>query len=351
MPVLCSTVAVHHHGNARGAFPQDRFMMPIFYLSRHLPGLAVVLVLVLAGGSVSAQQEDLRVVVTSKPIHSLVASVMKDVGTPALLVDGTASPHTYAMRPSDAQKVQRAHVFFRVSEALEPFTARVVKALPKSVKVTTLAEAVGVKLLERRAGGAFDAHEHDTGQKGHGHKDHAHGALSPYDAHIWLDPDNAKAMAGAIVSALSAARPDLASRFAANAAALTQRIDDMAVAISRDLKPVAGKPFVVLHDAYQYFERRFGLEAIGSIQVDPDEQPSAKRITDLRRKVGALPAVCVFAEPNHQPKVVATVTEGTRARTAVLDPEGAMIDAGPELYVGLMQRLATGMKSCLSQSQ
>ncbi len=313
-----------------------------------------------------AQEVGLRVVVTSKPIHALVAGVMEGVGKPALLIDGNQSPHTYAMRPSDAQKVNRADVFFRVSEALEPFTARVVKALPRTVKVSTLADGVGVKLLERRAGGAFEANGREAagkghGQKGHdqkghdqkgvGHKVHDHGASSPYDAHVWLDPENAKSMTAAIADVLSLLRPEQAPRFNANARAMSERIDAMAAAITRDLAPVAGRPFIVLHDAYQYFERRFGLTAIGSIQVDPDEQPSAKRISDLRRKVAAAPAVCVFAEPNHQPKVVDTVTEGTRSRTAVLDPEGVMIDAGAGLYVELMQRLASAMKSCLSQAE
>lgn len=294
----------------------------------------------------------LDVVVTSKPVHALVAQVMQGVGEPALLVDGTASPHTFAMRPSDAQKVYRANVFFRVSEGLEPFTARLIKSLPKSVDVVTLAQAPGVKLLQRRSGGPFetDAHGHGAGKKAHAHKDHAKGAGEDYDAHIWLDPDNAKAIVAAVAAALARRAPEHATRLEANATALTRRIDTLAASIAADLAPVSGRPFVVLHDAYQYFERRFGLTAIGSIAVSPDEQPSAKRITDLRRKVTALPAVCVFAEPHHQPRVVTSVTEGTRARTAVLDPEGTAIPAGPELYFELMRRLADAMRTCLSAS-
>jgi zinc transport system substrate-binding protein len=112
---------------------------------------------------------ELKVVVTSKPIHALVASVMSGAGTPALLVDGPASPHTYSMKPSDAQKVHQADVFFRVSEELEPFTAKLVKALPNTVRVATLADAPGLTLLERRSGGTFEAEGHG-GAKGHGGK-------------------------------------------------------------------------------------------------------------------------------------------------------------------------------------
>ncbi len=283
-----------------------------------------------------------RVVVTSKPIHALVAEVMKGVGEPELLVDGNASPHTYAMRPSDAQRVNRAEVFFRISEGLEPFTAKIVRALPRSVKVATLAEALGVKRLPRRAGGTFEARKHS-----HAH-DHSPRGKAAYDAHVWLDPDNAKAMTAAIAAVLAERAPAHAARFRANADALSARLDKLAAKLTSDLAPVAGRPFIVLHDAYQYFEHRFGLNAVGSILVDPDEQPSAKRISDLRKKVASLGAVCVFAEPGHHPRTISSVTEGTRSRTAVLDPEGTALTPGPNLYFELMTGLATAMKDCLA---
>ena len=141
--------------------------------------------------------------------------------------------------------------------------------------------------------------------------------------------------------------PD-AARFTANAEALVPRLDARSAAIRQELASISHRPFVVLHDAYQYFERRFGLAAIGSILVDPDEQPSARRITDLRRKVAELGAVCVFAEPNHQPRIVASVAEGSAVRTAVLDPEGTMLEPGPDLYFKLMEQMASAMKGCLS---
>jgi zinc transport system substrate-binding protein len=300
---------------------------------------------VLIAQPLAAQTAGLHVVVTSKPIHALVADIMQGMGTPQLLVDGTASPHTFSMRPSDAQKLSRAGVFFRVSEALEPFTAKVVRALPRSVKTVTLAEAPGVTLLQRRTGGPFEAHKHS-----HTHGKHKHGSEPDelYDAHVWLDPANAKAMARAIASTLAEVAPAEAARFNANADALAARLDDLSAALKLELAPVAERPFVVLHDAYQYFEKSFGLSAIGSILVDPDEQPSARRISDLRRKVGQLSAVCAFAEPGQQPKIVASVTEGTPTRRAILDPEGIMLEPGPDLYFKLMRGLANTMKTCLA---
>jgi zinc transport system substrate-binding protein len=119
--------------------------------------------------------------------------------------------------------------------------------------------------------------------------------------------------------------------------------------IVRDLAPLKGKPFVVFHDAFQYFEHRFGLEAVGSITVSPETQPSAKRLTEIRRKLAALSASCVFSEPQFQAKLVAAVTEGTSARAGTLDPEGALIQPGPGAYAALLQNLAVGLKSCLAQ--
>lgn len=313
-----------------------------------VPAICAALALASAASPAAAE---ILVVVTSKPVHSLVAKVMNGIAQPSLLIEGATSPHTFSMRPSDAQKVNRADVFVRVSDELEPFTERLVKSLPKSVTVMTLSQAPGVALLQRRSGGPFELHQHGQGAKrGGAHKAHAHGSRVGYDAHVWLDPDNAKAMANDVATVLGERWPDKRAQLEANAADLSKRLDNLTKEIAADLAPVAARPFVVLHDAYQYFERRFGLGAIGSIVVSPEEQPSAKRITDLRRKVAALSAVCVFAEPNHQRKVVSSVIEGTSARTAVLDPEGATIEPGPSLYFDLMRRLSQSMRSCLSPS-
>ena len=298
---------------------------------------------------------ELKVVVTSKPIHALVASVMSGADTPALLVDGPASPHTYSMKPSDAQKVHQADAFFRVSEGLEPFTAKLVKALPSSVRVATLEDAPDLTLLERRSGGTFEAEGHG-GAKGHGGKKghgaekghgHEHGAESGHDPHVWLDPGNAKAMVHEVAKVLAEKAPEHADTFKSNAAALSDRIDALALELERELKPLAGKPFIVFHDAYQYFEKRFGLTAAGSITVSPDVQPSGKRLTELRRRVTKLGGLCVFAEPQFEPKMINAVVEGTRAKSGTLDPEGTALQAGPDLYFALMRKLAADLKSCL----
>lgn len=310
-------------------------------------------VLTLSGAlTIPAAAADLAVVATSKPIHALVAAVMGSTGTPKLLVDGNSSPHTYAMKPSDARAVNQAKVFFRVSEGLEPFTGKLVKSLPKSVQVVSLQDAPGMKLLEKRSGGTFEghgktAHTGKPGHAGHGHDDE-HDAAAGTDPHVWLDPDNARAMVDQIAKTLSSADAGQAAIYAANADAVKAGIATLTAELERDLAPLKGRPFIVFHDAMQYFERRFGLHAAGTITVSPEVQPSAKRLSAIRAKITTLSAACVFAEPQFKSKLVETVIEGTSAKTGTLDPEGGLLAPGPGLYVKLMRDLAGNLKSCLA---
>jgi len=289
-----------------------------------------------------------KVVVTIKPLHALVASVMSGVGTPDLLVKGAASPHTYAMKPSDAKALNAADLFFRMSESVEPFTIKVVRALPRRVEVVTLQGAPGMKLLPRRTGNTFEGHVHEVGKGGPDKHDHGHDKVDAPDGHAWLDPDNAGAMVARIEQALSAKYPASASTFKANAQKLSADLAGLASELEGKLKPIAGKPYIVFHDAFQYLEARYDLSAVGSISISPDVPPSAKRLSELRKKVVALGAVCVFAEPQFDTRLVQNLVEGTSARTGTLDAEGLGLEPGPDLYFALMRRLADDLKGCLA---
>lgn len=306
--------------------------------------------------SVGAAADNLKVTATIKPIHGLVAQVMTGVGTPQLLVRGAASPHTYALKPSDARALHQADVLFRVSETVEPFLARIVAALPQRVRVVTLAESPGIELLTIRTGQTFEAHSHPhAGEHGHdGEHGHPHRtpsrvhAAHEIDGHVWLDPHNARKMLKEIARVLSEAAPAHAEIFQANAARAEASLETLESELSRDIASIKGKPYVVFHDAYQYFERRFGLSPVGSITLSPEVRPSAKRLTGIRRRLATLEASCVFAEPQFQPRLVDAVTEGTTARAGTLDPEGALVEPGPAAYETLLRNLATGFKSCLA---
>lgn len=308
--------------------------------------LAVLVTLVGVSSAASAQApRDLQVVTTIRPLHSLTAAVMTGIGTPRLLVDGTASPHTFAMKPSDARALAKANLLLRISPTLEPFTVKLVAALPKSVRVVTLASAKGLTLHKLRTGDTFERHDHGHGHKGH---DHDHNDGDGIDGHLWLDPENARVMVSAIADAIAAVAPEHADRLRANAAAVSARLEALSKELAETVRPVAGKSYIVFHDAYQYFEQRYGLTPAGSVTISPDVPASARRISALRKKVTALKAQCIFAEPQFAPKVIDPIIEGTSVRRGVLDPLGAAIPAGPEQYFALMRAMASDLRACLA---
>src|SRR5262245_27931065 len=301
------------------------------------PKALLALLLLLAG--LQPANAAPKVVVTIKPIHALVARVMAGIGSPQMLVKGPASPHLYALKPSDMGALADADVVFRVSPTTEPFTVRLADSLPRRVELVTLQDAPGLVLLPRRAHAAFESagdHPSPGGSRG-----------SPFDGHIWLDPDNAKAMVDRIAEVLGAKDPGNADAFKGNAARPKGELDDLHRELQQALSPIAGKPYVVAHDAFQYFERRYRLNAVGAISLSPEVPAGAKRLGDLRRKILALGAVCVFAEPQVDRRLIANLIEGSVARTGTLDPEGFSLESGPNLYFTLMRKLAEELRTCL----
>ncbi len=296
------------------------------------------------GASAAGAAEPLKVVVTIKPIHSLVAAIMEGAGTPELLIEGAGSPHSYAMRPSDARRLSSADIVIRVSENLEGFLEKPIESLSQGARIVTLADLPGVRLLPLRQGGAFEPHEHDH-TAAVAHEGPRHGR---YDAHLWLNPVNAAVVAERLANILAKARPEQTTLFKTNAAKLEARIAALDAELAGALDPVKNKEFIVFHDAYQYFEAHFGLEAAGSLTVSPERQPGAARLKAIRDKVAATGSVCVFAEPQFKPKLLDTIVEGTDARIGVLDPLGASLPAGPELYFALMRGLAKQLNDCLA---
>lgn len=322
---------------------------------------------------------ELKVVTSIKPIHSLVSAVMDGAGSSELLIEGASSPHAYAMRPSQARSLQDADVVFWVGPELEAFLVKPISTTAKNATSVPLMESDGLlKRAFREEHGEHDhgkheeenhdhakhdehkddhakheEHEHDEHKHeehkddhaGHDHGAHGKGAIDP---HIWLDPENAEAMTRAIANALSAADPGNAALYSKNAAALIDRLDHLSDELRASLSPLRDKRFVVFHDAYQYFEVRYGLESAGAITLNPEVVPGAEHLREIKEKVATLGATCVFAEPQFKPKLVEVVIEGTAAKSGVLDPLGANLAKGPDQYFDLMKAMATSMRDCLS---
>lgn len=345
---------------------------------------------------------EVKAIASIKPIHSLVASVMQGVGEPDLIIEGAGSPHTYSLRPSMARKIAAADLVFWVDPNLETFLTTPLANLADNATIVQLSKTPGLIELAFREGGDFEAHEDEHGQDGdhagetaeehaahadeevqHDHAGHAeeehhddhageedhhdhageeehddhadenasddghnhdHGAIN---MHIWLDPDNAILMTSQIEQALSKADPDNKDTYARNAENTINAIQQLTGKLTTELKPLGGQRFIVFHDAYEYFENRFGLTAAGSVTVSPEVLPGARRVSEVREKIKDLNITCVFSEPQFNPKIVNVVTESTSAKTGQLDPLGATLQPGPQLYGELLQTMATSFKSCL----
>ena len=286
-----------------------------------------------------------RVVASIKPVHSLVSAVMDGAGEPELIIQGATSPHTFSLRPSDARNIQDAEVIFMIGDSLETSLAGSIGTLGRNARVVKLADTEGLIRLPLREGATFEDHDHDHEEEG----DHEAHEDESFDMHIWLDPFNARTMVRAIADTLSTADADNAATYAANADGVVGRLDELLDQINAGVEPVRGRAFIVFHDAYHYFEDRFSLLAAGSASVSPDRPPGARRIMELRERVSDLGVVCVLAEPQFDPRLANVIIEGTSARLGAVDPLGAVLDRGPDMYFMLMHDMAASFTDCLAE--
>ena len=354
------------------------------------------------------------VMVTIKPLHSLVSGVMGSTGQAGLIVDDAVSPHDFQLKPSQVKAVQDARVIFYIDNDFETFLRRAFDITSEDVRKVAVAGLDGLKTYSIREGGGWEGHAHDhhghedehddhDDHDKHGHDDHddhdkhdhdkhghddhddhdkhdhdkhAHDDHDDHgkhdhdkhahedhdehdkhahedhedhetDLHLWLDPANAKVMVDHIAQELSAIYPENASVYTENASAYGKRLDALHTELQNSLSTVQDKPYVVFHDAYQYFEAAYGLNAVGSITFEPHESPSPSRLQEVSQRIKETGATCVFKEPQFSDRLVRVVVEGTSARSGTLDPLGAGLENGAELYVNLLQNLAGNLRTCL----
>jgi zinc transport system substrate-binding protein len=282
------------------------------------------------------------VVVSIKPIHSLVSGVMEGVGVAKLLITGNQSPHNYALKPSDIRSLNEATVVFWIGEELETFLVKPLDSLDSNGPIVDLIDSNDVELLKTREGGVWEGHDEEH------HNEHHHSSIDP---HLWLDPQNARAIVKRIVSVLSELDPENKGRYRKNAASIDRKLQGLAAEVRNTLSPVHKAPYIVFHDAFQYFERRFKTNAVGSLTVDPARPPGARRLYEVRKRIVETGTQCVFKEPQVNSILVASVTEGTSAKVATLDPLGAALTPGPDAYFQLMRNIADTIRACATPAQ
>jgi len=287
-----------------------------------------------------------RVVTSIRPLHGLVAAVMAGVGKPDLLVSGAQSPHHYSLTPSAARRLQRADVIFVTGLGLMPGLERAMHAVAAKAHIFDLSSTPGLELLEQRDLGRrkLDAKH---GDHGHDDQDHRHEHMVR-DPHYWLDPSNAKVMAAAIAAAMSTADRAHSRTYAANAAALSKDIDRLTEEAARALAPLRNRPFMVYHDAFQYLEKRFGLNGLGAIALTPETAPGAAHMRTTQHTISGLNGFCIFTEPGARPRLVETLISGTNTRVGILDPLGTQMESGPTHYIAMTSANISAMVECLS---
>lgn len=300
--------------------------------------VGAVMMLMGAAGAPAAGADSPRVVVTLKPVHSIVAGVMRGIGEPSLLLPDGASPHAYALRPSDARLIRAADLIVWVGEEVESFLRRPLASLgARAVRIKLLKEP-GVLKLKSRKGGLW---------RRNGKSPVGGSRTGEIDGHIWLDPANGQAIAKRVASSLAALDPQRAPRYEANAQQVAAQLSALDLQLRTALRPVAATPYIVFHDAYQYFERHFGLNAVGAITRSPERGAGAKRLRDIRKSFFALGIRCVFAEPSFAPAQVAALIRGTKVRSAFLDPVGIGVGPGPDAYAAILRAMAASLRNCL----
>ena len=315
---------------------------------------------------------DVKVVTSIKPIHSLAAYVMDGVGKPNVIVDGYNSPHGFSLKPSHAKMIENADLIIWVGEDLEAFLEKPLDSIAKKATKAELMDLNGIKKLKFREKNIFEGHDdhghdehgddehakkeddHDDhedeehakkeeGHDEHGHDEHGH-AHGEYDPHIWLDPLNAKVIVKKITNQLVKIDSSNSAAYKANSKKLLKDLDTLTKSIKKDLNKNAS--FVVFHDAYQYFEKRFGLSVVGALTVNPDVMPGAEQLSEIREVIEEKKVKCIFSEPQFNPAIIKSIASDTGVKTGVLDPLGATINKSKNMYFNLIEDMSNALKDC-----
>ena len=316
--------------------------------------------LLLSFNSHADVKTDIKVVTTIKPLHSLISRIMETRGEPQLIIEGTNNPHTFVFKPSHAKMIEEADIIFWIGEDLEAFMEKPLDSLAEKAQVISFMELSSIEKLKFREKNIFDDHDgHEDEHEGHeddddhGHKDddhdddhkdaHAH-AHGEFDPHIWLDPENAKEMVKIIRDELIKIDPEGQRQYSVNTAGATLELDNLINSVEKELSKDIS--YIVFHDAYQYFENRFGVIPAGALTLNPDVLPGAKQIADIQDVINDKGIKCIFSEPQYNPKIIETLGNDMNVSTGIIDPLGAFIDAGPTMYVELINGIANSIKEC-----
>ncbi|EUB83498.1 zinc ABC transporter substrate-binding protein ZnuA [Pseudomonas sp. GM30] len=286
---------------------------------------------------IGSAQAEVRVLTSIKPLQLIAAAVQDGVAIPEVLLPPGASPHNYALRPSDVRKVQSVDLLYWIGPDMEGFLPRVLNG--RTLPSVAVQDLPGMKL--RRF--AEDSHSHAEDADEHDH-DHRPGTL---DAHLWLSPVNARVIADKMATDLSAADPANAERYQSNAKAFDERLDALDARLKKRLASVQGKPYFVFHEAFDYFEDAYGLKHTGVFSVAAEVQPGAQHVAAMRKRLQEVGKTCVFSEPPLRPRLAETLVAGLPVKLAELDALGGYTPATAQGYEQVLEKLGNDLAGCL----
>jgi zinc transport system substrate-binding protein len=286
---------------------------------------------------IGSAHADVKVLTSIKPLQLIAAAVQDGVAIPEVLLPPGASPHNYALRPSDVRKVQSVDLVYWIGPDMEGFLPRVLNG--RSLPSVAVQDLPGLKL--RRF--AEDSHSHAEEADEHDH-DHRPGSL---DAHLWLSPVNARVIAAKMAADLSAADPANAARYQSNLKAFDERLDALDIRLKKRLAAVEGKPYFVFHEAFDYFEDAYGLKHTGVFSVAAEVQPGAQHVAAMRARLQEVGKTCVFSEPPLRPRLAETLVAGLPVKLAELDALGGYTPATAQGYEQVLEKLGNDLAGCL----
>ena len=335
---------------------------------KNLKKLPLILSILSLASFITPVNADVKVVASIKPLHSLASYLMDGVGKPDLIVKGYGSPHGFSMKPSHAKILQNADLIFWVGEDLEIFLEKPLSSIAKKAEKIELMEIKGLNVLKFRERNIFDKHDHDDhddhGKKKDDHDDHEHDdhdkkeehadhddhdgheghAHGEYDPHIWLDPMNAKVILNKMVEHLIENDAKNASKYKSNLKNAFKDIDKLTADVKADLSKSTAS--IVFHDAYQYFEERFDINILGAFTVNTDVMPGAEQLSEIREIIEHDKVSCIFSEPQFNPDIINAVAKDMDIKTGILDPLGATLNPGKNLYFDLIRNMSDSFKGC-----
>jgi len=335
---------------------------------KKLPLILSILSILSLASFITPVNAEVKVVASIKPLHSLASYLMDGVGKPDLIVEGYGSPHGFSMKPSHAKILQNADLIFWVGEDLEIFLEKPLSSIAKKAEKIELMEIKGLNVLKFRERNIFDKHDHDDhddhGKKEDDHDDHEHDdhdkkeehadhddhdgheghAHGEYDPHIWLDPMNAKVILNEMVEHLIENDAKNASKYKSNLKNAFKDIDKLTADVKADLSKSTAS--IVFHDAYQYFEERFDINILGAFTVNTDVMPGAEQLSEIREIIEHDKVSCIFSEPQFNPDIINAVAKDMDIKTGILDPLGATLNPGKNLYFDLIRNMSDSFKGC-----